>query len=130
MNIVDGAGLVGELLSWIGFSLGALALFVALAGHAHDGGWDPIELRLRYSRDGVRARWDVDGGFYERPLTDEERSQTDGEPAVEAFQSRRNPSVVRLRPYRSAIRGFKLAGTVLVIFGFIGFALSLLPLFM
>ena len=130
VNIVEGTGLVGELLSWIGFGFGILSLFIALAGQAHDGGWEAITLRLLRVRGGVSARWDVSDGYYERLLTEEEHAQVREKRTVQAFRSRRNPSVVRLQPYRTTIRGFKLAGSVLILFGFIGFGLSLLPLFM
>lgn len=119
--------MIGELLSWIGLSLGIPLLLLAFVLKLAVGAAIPIEIVL-VDRSGVAiARWFTSGGFHERPLRPWELDRVRGHDAYPAFTSSRNASRMRLDEHHPIVRTAFTLGLVLTIVGAIGFAASWTP---
>jgi hypothetical protein len=127
VDALDGAGMAGELMSWLGLILGLPLLLVALPLRAGERGLVPTEIVI--VRDGrtARARWYAAGEFHERELLRHERGHVAGQDFIQGYVGRRDPWVMRLERRTPVTSVLLVLGATLVALGLAGFALSFLP---
>ncbi|XKH55635.1 hypothetical protein LG293_10270 [Citricoccus nitrophenolicus] len=128
MNGLEGAGVAGDLISWIGLILGLPVLLVGLLLRAGEKGLIPTEVVLVADGGTLWARWFSAGEFHERPLSGAERARLAGQDVCRGHVSRRDPSVLRFERRTPATSVCLALGSTFVVLGACGFALSLLPM--
>ncbi|MEW1980873.1 hypothetical protein AB0333_08090 [Citricoccus sp. NPDC079358] len=128
MNGLEGAGVAGDLISWIGLLLGLPVLLVGLLLRAREKGLVPTEVVLVADGGMLWARWFSAGEFQERPLSGTERAHLAGQDVCRGYVSRRDPSGVRFERRTSATSVCLALGYTFVGLGVCGFVLSLLPM--
>lgn len=128
MNGIDGAGMAGEVLAWIGLIAGAPLLLFGLLMRSADAVFVPVEIVVVQQPRMVLARWFAAGDFHERSLHRAERGRLFGREDCVAYVSRRNPSRMRLEARRPLTRVCLALGGAIAGAGLCGFALSLLPM--
>lgn len=128
MNGLDGAGMTGEVLAWIGLIAGAPLLLFGILLRSADAVFVPVEIVIVQQSRGVLARWFAAGDFHERNLHRAERGRLFGRDGCIAYVDRRDPSRMRLEA-RRPLTGVCLAlGVAISGVGLCGLALSLLPM--
>lgn len=128
MTGLEGAGVAGELLSWIGLVLGLPLLLVGLALRSAERALVPLEVVIVRGPHEPLARWFAGDDFHERPLYAAERAHYAGRDVCTGYISRRDPSLLRLEPSRPATRACVALGATLTVIGLIGLALSIIPM--
>lgn len=128
MTGLEGAGVAGELLSWIGFLLGVPLLLVGSALRSAERALVAIEIVIVQDGYTPWARWFGDGDFHQRPLRLEEFVKLAGKVSCTGYINPRDPSQMRLERHRQATRACRAMGTAFVVIGLAGFILSILPM--
>jgi hypothetical protein len=124
---LEGAGVAGELLSWIGLGLGLPLLLVGLALRSTERALVPTEIVIVRGSPEPLARWFADDDFPERPLYPAERPHYAGRDVCTGYISRRDPTLIRLEPHRPATGIYLTLGGTLTVIGLVGLALSIIP---
>lgn len=128
MNAVDTLGMIGELLSWIGFGTGLPIFFVTSAVQFRDGNWLPCDVVI-VERHGRRiGRWYAEAAFHERELFDSETPEVEHEVA-RGFVSEKHPETMRFEPRRSLNHAMHVLALTLLAVGCVGLIVSYLPVF-
>lgn len=125
MELIDAAGSVGELVSWIGLLLGLPALAIAWLLRLRDGEWLPVDVVVVERGGRPLGRWFAGGDFHERGVTGEERERLGDEGP--AWYASRRPWRMELAPHSPAARACAIIGTILAAVGLLGLLVSFLP---
>lgn len=128
MQPIDAAAGIGELMSWLCLLPGIPLLVAGWLLRASDGAWSPTRIAVMRAGDRSLARWYAAGGFHERLLTRNERTQLDDADEQDAQVSDRRPSRMRLAGPGAPQRLLLIIGGVLTALGVVGLLVSLLPL--
>lgn len=129
MNVVDTLGMVGEILSWIGFGIGLPLLVIAMLVRAGDGQWQPVDVVIVPQGDQFLARWFAAGEVHERVLSVSEfRGPEATKNPRQGFASEKRPHKMRFEPRRPVIHECYVIGLTLTIIGVLSLLLSLLPM--
>ena len=127
MNGLEGIGVAGDLLSWIGLGLGVPLLLVGTFLRAQDVALLPVEIVIVRGPHEPLARWYAGDAIHERTLDPTERSHYAGKDTCTGYISPRIPSRMRLERHRQVTRSCRALGTTLTVIGLVGFVLSILP---
>lgn len=128
MNGLEGAGVAGDLISWIGLILGLPLLLVGMLLRTGEKVLVPTEVVLVMDAGRLWARWFFAGTFHQRPLRGPESAHLALRDVCLGYVDRRNPSVMRLERRRPVTSVCLALGITFVVLGVFGFALSLLPM--
>lgn len=128
MELLDSAGAIGELVSWLGLLLGLPFLVVSWALRLRDGDWLPVEVVVVPVPGGAIARWFAGGDFHERHLGQDERDRLGEGDHQPAYVAERRPWRMEVEPHSPAARTMRIIGLVLVVLGLVGLAVSFLPM--
>ncbi|NUL44005.1 hypothetical protein F7P69_02160 [Cellulosimicrobium funkei] len=128
MNGLEGAGVAGDLISWIGLTLGIPLLLVGMLLRSGEKGLVTTEVVLVVEGGTMWARWFSAGEFHERPLRDAERALLAGQDVCRGYVDRRDASAVRFERRRPVTSVCLALGSTFLVLGVCGVALSLLPM--
>lgn len=128
MTGLEGAGIAGELLSWIGLVLGVPLLMVGLILRSAERALIPIEIVIVRGAHEPLARWFAQGDFHERPLDAAERAHYAGKDVCTGYVNRRDATQMRLEHRTPATRICLALGATFTVVGVTGLVLSVLPM--
>lgn len=121
--------LLAEVFTWIGFSVGVLALLIRLVVQAADGTWVRTQAVLIGESPRMRVRWIAhDGVIRERELDRSEQDQLGAADDPELYYQRRSPDRTRLESVSHAARILLIVGIIFFGVGIVATALSILLL--
>jgi hypothetical protein len=123
-------GLVGDMLALVGLVCGLPLSLIGWLWRSLEGPHLATEIVTVPSPDGPMAPWYAGGDFHERILRPGELHHVNGQDAHTGFISRTDPSRLRLEAqHRPTIVCLTLGGVFAGV-GAVGFAASLIPLFL
>lgn len=121
--------LLAEVFTWVGFSVGALALVIRLIVQAADGVWVRTHAVLIGEPPSMRVRWIAhDGVIRERELDRPEQDQLRGVDDPELYYRRRSPDRTRVDAVSHPSRVLLLVGVIFLSVGAAATILSILLL--
>ncbi|HRO29546.1 MULTISPECIES: hypothetical protein [Micrococcaceae] len=128
MNGLDGAGIVGDLLSWVGLCLGLPLLLAGMLRRSRERSLVATEVVIVRGPPEPQARWFASGEFYDRPLHATEHSHYAGRDVCTGYVSPREPWVMGFERHRQATGTCLALGATFIIIGLCGLILSIIPL--
>lgn len=130
MEIIDGIGLVGEIIAWVGLIVGLPLLGIGLLTRSVQGPHTrtPIAL-LDDLEDRPMALWSAGGRTCSRPLTSSEARHLAELPEPIGYVSDRDPERMRVEARSSVERACSTISFVMLGAAVLGFIASLLPVF-
>ncbi|WP_298044946.1 hypothetical protein [uncultured Citricoccus sp.] len=128
MTGLEGAGIAGALLSWIGLGLGLPLFPIGLALRSAEPALVPIEVVIVRGPHEPLAHWSAGDDFHEQPLHPTERAHYAGRDVCTGYIDSENPSQMRLDPHRQATGTCRALGISFLVIGLVGFAISLVPM--
>lgn len=129
MNLLEVAGLIGDLLSLVGLGLGLPLFLIGAVMHSTDKKMIATEVVATNDVHTPQVRWYAAGDFYERAMQPQEQDYFEDQEYCVGFIKPRHPEIMRLEPQRQITKICRVMGTTFVAIGLIGFIASLLPLF-
>ncbi|HEY9497396.1 MAG TPA: hypothetical protein VIQ78_00040 [Terrimesophilobacter sp.] len=121
--------LIAEVFTWIGFSVGVLALLVRLIVQAADGTWVRTQAALIGQWPSMRVRWVAhDGVIRERELDPAEQDQLRAAGDPELYYQWRSPDRTRLEAVSHTARILLIVGIIFLGVGAVATILSILLL--
>ena len=130
MSVGDALGAIGEMVSWICFVLGVPLLLATGVSRIVDGMSRATEVRVVAREVGRFAHWSINGVHYDRLLTDAEVIEVRGSDVFSGYVRRRHPQVMSVQRRSDLTRLLSAATMVFFAFGFIGLAMSWIPVFL
>ena len=129
MEIVDGIGLVGEIIAWVGLIVGLPLLGIGLLTRSVQGPHTrtPIAI-LDDLDDRPMALWSAGGRTCSRSLTHSEARHLADLPEPFGYVSDRDPERMRVEARSPAERACLTIAIVMLGAAVVGFVASLLPL--
>ncbi len=122
-------GLLAEVLTWVGFAVGALALFIRLIVKAVEGTWIRTQVVLTEESDGTRVRWVAhDGAIRERRLDASELHQVTADDEPEMYYRWRSPDRIRVDAVSHPSRILLFVGLIFIGVGVVAIILSIVLL--
>jgi hypothetical protein len=128
MNGLEGAGVVGDLLSWIGLCLGLPVLLIGMLRRSRERALVATEVVIVRGPHDPLARWFAGGEFHDRSLHATERAHYAGKDVCTGYVSPRNPWVMGFERHRQSTGACLALGTTFTVIGLGGLTLSIIPL--
>ncbi|WP_129656371.1 hypothetical protein [Rothia halotolerans] len=125
-SVLDVVGVVAETLSWIGLGAGLLLAVAALFIRLYDGSWQPATIVLLEEDRGPIARWILEDGIHQRPLTPAEIAALGSAEVHRAYVSTRDPGWMRLHRTAAAVRVVPRLALIFLGVGALGWLVSLI----
>ena len=125
-SVLDVVGIVAETLSWIGLGAGLLLAVAALLIRLYDGSWHPATIVLLDGDRGPIARWILEDGIHQRPLTPAEIAALGSAEVHRAYVSTRDPGWMRLHRTAAAVRVVPRLALIFLGVGALGWVVSLI----
>jgi len=125
---LEGAGVAGDLLSWIGLGLGVPLLLVGLILRSAERALVPVEIVIVRGDHEPLARWFAHGDFHERALDAAERAHYAGRDICTGYVNWRDPARMRLERRTPSTRVCLALGATFTVVGLTGLVLSVLPM--
>ncbi len=120
----DVVGVVAETLSWIGLGIGLLLAVAALLLRLYDGSWKPATIVILEAERGPVARWILDDGIHERPLTAAEAHALGSAEVHHAYVSTRDSGWMRLHRTASSLHVMPRLALIFLGVGALGWLVS------
>ena len=128
-SFLDLVGMIAELLTWVGISVGLLLLVASLLARAVSGRWVETDAVLVDGADETSVRWMSEEGLHLQTLTTQERSDLPESEGLRIFYQRRDPRRMRLEATGHGERVLRLLGLLLFGLGILAFVLSIALIF-
>jgi len=131
-NVFGTLGLIAELFTWIGFTVGGICLFILLILRGARGPWVETDAVLVLGDDATETdevRWmSEDGGLHAHRIRAHEREEISDPEQLRIFYSKREPHIGRLEARTDGERVLRLLSWVLLGVGAAAVVLSLVLL--
>lgn len=130
MQLIDGVGLVGEIIAWVGFIVGLPLLGIALLTRSVQGPYTRTPLAILDDlEDRPMALWSFGGRTCTRSLTSSEARHLADLAQPVGYVSNRDPERMRVEARSAGERASLTISFVMLGAAVIGFVASLLPIF-
>lgn len=130
MNAAETVGVIGELLSWLGGSIGVVFLAIALILRSRDRKRLPTPVSVVEDLDEQQvAIWTAAGRTYSRKLAEHERLADDHDSSMTGFVAPQHPEHLVLQQRSNAERLCTVLAIIMLATGAVGFIASTASLF-
>lgn len=128
VNILDTISIIGEVIAWVGLSLGLLCLLLALRHKRAKANSVYLDALVFTENNGTFIRWMAPDGMHERPLTYAERRSMESGWQTVLVDTKTHRRMLRRDP-QEPLEIFSLLAKFLLGAGVLGFVLSWLSIF-
>lgn len=128
MNLLDTISIIGEIIAWVGLSLGLLCLLLARQYKRKKAGAVYLDAFVFSEGNVILVRWMAPDGMHERPLTHTERRAMEQGWQTVLVDSKTYRRLMHRDP-QEPLEIFSMLAKFLLGAGVLGFALSWLSIF-